>query len=87
MPCQCEPGGNRESSQVGLRKQNHSVGGTATLSGVTEGEVLVSGARCGCSSVVEHQLPKLIMGVRFPSLASAPVAELFFIIQVHNRQL
>ena len=30
---------------------------------------LYFGPRCGCGSMVEHQLPKLRTGVRFPSPA------------------
>ena len=33
-----------------------------------------SGGSCGCSSMAEHQLPKLRMRVRFPSPAPAPKA-------------
>ncbi len=36
----------------------------------------VSRLLCGCSSMVEHQLPKLNTRVRFPSPASKPLREL-----------
>src|ERR1700722_16092041 len=44
------------------------------------------GTTCGCSSMVEHQLPKLTVRVRFPSsaLSSSLLAGIFrFCVRMH----
>src|SRR4029453_19000195 len=76
-PQKCEPARGQTPRPHPRERAGTLVRATQEGCAVTPRELLGWRAvRCGCSSMVEHQLPKLNTRVRFPSSAPPPKAQL-----------
>src|SRR6476620_11947900 len=72
-PQKCEPARGQASRPHPQERAGTLVRATQEGRAVTPRELLgLRAGHCGCSSMVEHQLPKLNTRVRFPSSAPPP---------------
>ena len=75
-PQKCEPARGQASRPHPQERAGTLVRATQEGCAVTPRELLgLRAGHCGCSSMVEHQLPKLNTRVRFPSSAPPPKAQ------------